>query len=158
MCCTTSLMFSPWPRRLVILQQNMIARENCSTNACHHFSAQHYAGGQIHPVFKVCSLLLHNWNTNLIHKFSVDCKLVKGNHEPPSGHTLLCQQFLLTLSLYITDHGKILGSQGLNLGCVGVNLTNPIFSHGQLYTDFPEFPITHVQSRVCVLERHPPPM
>ena len=51
-------------------------------------------------------------------------------HQLPSGHTLLCRQFPLTPA-YATTFNSC---QGLTLDIVGVDLTRPVFSHGQLYT------------------------
>ena len=48
----------------------------------------------------------------------------------PSGHILLCQQFPLA-----PGYATMLNScQGLNLNTVGLDVTVPVFSHGQLYT------------------------
>jgi ATP-dependent DNA helicase PIF1 len=47
-----------------------------------------------------------------------------------SGHTLLRQQFPLGPSYATTFHS----CQGMTLDRIGVDLTNPVFSHGQLYT------------------------
>ena len=51
-------------------------------------------------------------------------------HQLPSGHTLLCRQFPLAPA-YATTFNSC---QGLTLDVVGVDLTWPVFSHGQLYT------------------------
>ena len=48
----------------------------------------------------------------------------------PSGHTLLRQQFPLAPA-YATTFNSC---QGLTLDIAGVDLTTPVFSHGQLYT------------------------
>jgi len=47
-----------------------------------------------------------------------------------SGHTLIRRQFPLALAYAVTFHG----CQGLTLDRIGVELTLPVFSHGQLYT------------------------
>ena len=47
-----------------------------------------------------------------------------------SGHTLVRQQFPLGPAYAATFNG----CQGMMLDCIGVDLTNPVFSHGQLYT------------------------
>ena len=47
-----------------------------------------------------------------------------------SGHTLHRKQFPLAPA-YATTFNSC---QGLNLDCVGIDLTRPVFSHGQLYT------------------------
>jgi len=47
-----------------------------------------------------------------------------------SGHTLLRRQFPLALAYATTFHS----CQGLTLDKIGVDLTNPVFTHGQLYT------------------------
>jgi hypothetical protein len=51
-------------------------------------------------------------------------------YQLPSGHTLLRRQFPLA-SAYATTFNSC---QGLTLDVVGVDLTRPVFSHGQLYT------------------------
>jgi ATP-dependent DNA helicase PIF1 len=51
-------------------------------------------------------------------------------HQLPSGHTLLRRQFPLAPA-YATTFNSC---QGLTLDIVGVDLTRPVFSHGQLYT------------------------
>jgi hypothetical protein len=51
-------------------------------------------------------------------------------HQLSSGHTLLCHQFPLAPA-YATTFNSC---QGLTLDIVGVDLTRPVFSHGQLYT------------------------
>jgi hypothetical protein len=51
-------------------------------------------------------------------------------HQLPSGHTLLRHQFPLAPA-YATTFNSC---QGLTLDVVGVDLTRPVFSHGQLYT------------------------
>ena len=51
-------------------------------------------------------------------------------HQLPSGHTLLRRQFPLAPA-YATTFNSC---QGLTLDFVGVDLTRPVFSHGQLYT------------------------
>jgi hypothetical protein len=48
----------------------------------------------------------------------------------PSGHTLLRRQFPLAPAYSTTFNS----CQGLTLDIVGVDLTRPVFSHGQLYT------------------------
>lgn len=48
----------------------------------------------------------------------------------PSGHTLLRRQFPLAPA-YATTFNSC---QGLTLDIVGIDLTRPVFSHGQLYT------------------------
>ena len=62
----------------------------------------------------------------------------------PSGHTLLRRQFPLTLG-YATTFNSC---QGLNLDCVGVDLTYPVFSHGQLYTA-----LSRIPDRTCAVVR-----
>lgn len=47
-----------------------------------------------------------------------------------SGHTLLRKQFPLAPAYASTFHS----CQGLTLDCVGIDLTQPVFTHGQLYT------------------------
>jgi len=47
-----------------------------------------------------------------------------------SGHTLLRRQFPLALAYMMTFHS----CRGLTLDEIGVDLTNPVFTHGQLYT------------------------
>ena len=47
----------------------------------------------------------------------------------PSGHTLLRKQFPLAPAYASTFHS----CQGLTLDCVGIDLTRPVFTHGQLY-------------------------
>ncbi|KAF8473661.1 hypothetical protein DFH94DRAFT_636273 [Russula ochroleuca] len=51
-------------------------------------------------------------------------------HTLNNGYTLLCHQFPLAAA-YCTTFNSC---QGLNLDYVGVDLTQPVFSHGQLYT------------------------
>jgi hypothetical protein len=51
-------------------------------------------------------------------------------HQLPSGHTLLHYQFPIAPA-YATIFNSC---QGLTLDIVGVDLTWPVFSHGQLYT------------------------
>lgn len=48
----------------------------------------------------------------------------------PSGHTLLRKQFPLAPAYASTFHS----CQGLTLDYVGIDLTRPVFTHGQLYT------------------------
>ena len=48
----------------------------------------------------------------------------------PSGHTLLRKQFPLAPAYASTFHS----CQGLTLDSVGIDLTRPVFTHGQLYT------------------------
>ena len=48
----------------------------------------------------------------------------------PSGHTLLRKQFPLGPAYASTFHS----CQGLTLDRVGIDLTHPVFTHGQLYT------------------------
>jgi hypothetical protein len=48
----------------------------------------------------------------------------------PSGHTLCRRQFPLSPAYASTFHS----CQGLTLDCVGVDLTQEVFTHGQLYT------------------------
>ena len=48
----------------------------------------------------------------------------------PSGHTLLRKQFPLAPAYASTFHS----CQGLTLDSVGIDLTQPVFTHGQLYT------------------------
>ena len=48
----------------------------------------------------------------------------------PSGHTLHRKQFPLAPA-YATTFNSC---QGLTLDCLGIDLTRPVFSHGQLYT------------------------
>ena len=52
------------------------------------------------------------------------------SHVLDSGHTLLCRQFPLAPAYATTFNG----CQGLTLNTITVDLTRPIFSHGQLYT------------------------
>ena len=60
----------------------------------------------------------------------------------PSGHTLLRRQFPLALG-YATTFNSC---QGLNLDRVAIDLTHPVFSHGQLYTAF-----SRVPDRTCAV-------
>lgn len=55
---------------------------------------------------------------------------IKFDHTLHSGHTLQRRQFPLTLA-YATTFNSC---QGLTLDRIGVDLTRPVFSHGQLYT------------------------
>ena len=48
----------------------------------------------------------------------------------PSGHTLCRRQFPLAPAYASTFHS----CQGLTLDCVGIDLTQDVFTHGQLYT------------------------
>jgi ATP-dependent DNA helicase PIF1 len=52
------------------------------------------------------------------------------SHVLPSGHTLLRRQFPLALAYSTTIHS----SQGQTFDKVGIDLTKPVFTHGQLYT------------------------
>jgi hypothetical protein len=54
----------------------------------------------------------------------------------PSGHTLLHRQFPLAPGYAIMFNS----CQGLNLNMVGVDITVPVFSHGQLYTALSRIP------------------
>ena len=47
-----------------------------------------------------------------------------------SGHTLLRKQFPLAPAYASTFHS----CQGLTLDQIGIDLTHPVFTHGQLYT------------------------
>jgi hypothetical protein len=51
-------------------------------------------------------------------------------HELPSGHTLLRRQFPLAAAYCTTFHS----CQGLTYDAIGIDLTVPVFTHGQLYT------------------------
>jgi ATP-dependent DNA helicase PIF1 len=51
-------------------------------------------------------------------------------HELPSGHTLLRRQFPLAPAYCSTIHS----CQGLTYSKIGIDLTRPVFTHGQLYT------------------------
>jgi hypothetical protein len=51
-------------------------------------------------------------------------------HELSSGHTLLRRQFPLAPAYCTTFHS----CQGLTYNCIGIDLTRPVFTHGQLYT------------------------
>ena len=51
-------------------------------------------------------------------------------YQLPSGHTLLRRQFPLAPA-YATTFNSC---QGMTLDIIGVDLTIPVFSHGQLYT------------------------
>jgi hypothetical protein len=68
-------------------------------------------------------------------------------HVLPSGHTLIRRQFPLTLA-YATTFNSC---QGLNLDCVGVDVTYPVFSHGQLYTA-----LSRIPDRTCAVVRMRP--
>jgi hypothetical protein len=64
-------------------------------------------------------------------------------HILPSS-TLLCHQFPLTLGYAMTFNS----CQGLNLDCAGVDLTYPVFSHGQLYTA-----LFRIPDRTCAVRQ-----
>ena len=51
-------------------------------------------------------------------------------HVLPSGHTFVRRQFPLAAAYATTFHS----CQGLTLARVGIDLSSPIFAHGQLYT------------------------
>jgi hypothetical protein len=51
-------------------------------------------------------------------------------HELHSGHTLLRRQFPLAAAYCTTFHS----CQGLTYSKIGIDLTRPVFTHGQLYT------------------------
>jgi hypothetical protein len=51
-------------------------------------------------------------------------------HVLPSGHTLLRRQFPLAPAYSTTIHS----CQGLTYDKIGIDLTSPVFTHGQLYT------------------------
>ena len=65
----------------------------------------------------------------------------------PSGHTLFRKQFPLAPA-YATTFNSC---QGLTLDRVGVDLTRPVFSHGQLYTA-----LTRIRTREHALVRLTP--
>ena len=52
-------------------------------------------------------------------------------HQLPSGHTTLLRRQFPLAPAYATTFNSC---QGLTLDIVGVDLTRPVFSHGQLYT------------------------
>ena len=54
---------------------------------------------------------------------------IKFEHVLSSGHTLVWCEFPLALAYSMTFHTR----EGLALGFVGINLTQPVFTHGQLY-------------------------
>lgn len=64
----------------------------------------------------------------------------------PSGHTLLRHQYPLAAA-YATTFNSC---QGLTLDAIGVDLTTPVFSHGQLYTALSR--ICH-RDHACILLR-----
>jgi hypothetical protein len=65
-------------------------------------------------------------------------------HQLPSGHTLLRRQFPLAAA-YATTFNSC---QGLTLDCIAIDLTHPVFSHGQLYTA-----LTRIRNRTHGLVR-----
>ena len=65
----------------------------------------------------------------------------------PSGHTLLRKQFPLQLAYATTFHS----CQGLTLARIGLDLTIPCFTHGQLYTA-----LSRVRQRSDVTIKMPP--
>jgi hypothetical protein len=69
------------------------------------------------------------------------------SHQLSSGHTLLRHQFPLAPAYCTTFHS----CQGLTYNCIGIDLTLPVFTHGQLYTA-----LSRVRQRrdakVCVRE------
>ena len=65
----------------------------------------------------------------------------------PSGHTLVRKQFPLAPS-YATTFNSC---QGMTLDRVGVDLTHPVFSHGQLYTA-----LSRIRNRYNGIVRLPP--
>ena len=68
-------------------------------------------------------------------------------HQSPSGHTLFCKQFPLAPA-YATTFNSC---QGLTLDRVALDLTRPVFSHGQLYTA-----LTRVRTRFHAIVRLTP--
>jgi hypothetical protein len=66
-------------------------------------------------------------------------------YQLPSGHTLLRRQFPLAPA-YATTFNSC---QGLTLDVVGVDLTRPVFSHGQLYTALSRIR-HHSHAKVCL--------
>ena len=73
-----------------------------------------------------------NENTDYIESSDDDILIprISFTHTLSSGYTFLRRQFPLAAA-YCTTFNSC---QGLNLDYVGVDLTRPIFSHGQLYT------------------------
>jgi hypothetical protein len=66
----------------------------------------------------------------------------------PSGHTLSRRQFPLAPA-YATTFNSC---QGIILDRIGIDLTRPVFSHGQLYTLYPAFDTANTLSSVSDLE------
>jgi len=67
----------------------------------------------------------------------------------PSGHTLVRRQFPLALA-YATTFNRC---QGLTLDRIAIDLTRPVFSHGQLYTS-----LSRIRNRTCGVVRLLPHM
>ena len=69
------------------------------------------------------------------------------SHVLSSGHTLIRRQFPLALAYSTTIHS----SQGQTYDKIGIDLTKPVFTHGQLYTA-----LSRIRHREDILIRHHP--
>jgi ATP-dependent DNA helicase PIF1 len=89
--------------------------------------------------------LLKIWN-GILHTEEDDILIprISFTYVLPSGHTLLRRQFPFAPG-YATTFNSC---QGLNLDAVGVDVTTPVFSHGQLYTA-----LSRIPNRTCAVVR-----
>ena len=74
--------------------------------------------------------LLHGAQTHGVHDDDILLPRITFKNQLHSGHTLCRRQFPLAPAYASTFHS----CQGLTLDCVGVDLTQDVFTHGQLYT------------------------
>ena len=98
--------------------------------------------------FRIVTVRIVRENENTDHiKLSDDDILIPRisfTHTLSSGYTLLRCQFPLATA-YCTTFNSC---QGLNLDYIGVDLTRPVFSHGQLYTA-----LSRIKNRTCAMIR-----
>jgi ATP-dependent DNA helicase PIF1 len=107
----------------------------------HNLSIDHGLVKNVHAIVtEVSNWLITMWHIKIhngikhmeVNDILIPC--ISFTYVLPSSHTLLCQQFPLA-PRYTTMFNS---SQGLNLHAVGLDVTMPVFSCGQLYTTCPE--------------------
>ena len=132
---------------------NLVIKTNCVFRLLRNFSVEQQLVKNVRVV--VTDVGTRLVSVRLIREGRVDSRRsediliprISFSHQLPSGHTLFRKQFPLAPA-YATTFNSC---QGLTLDRVGLDLTRPVFSHGQLYTA-----LTRIRTREHALVRLTP--
>ena len=115
---------------------NLVIKTNSVFRLLHNFSVEQQLVKNVRVVVTdvgtrlISVRLIRQGRVNSRRSEDILIPRISFSHQLPSGHTLFCKQFPLAPAYAATFNS----CQGLTLDRVALDLTRPVFSHGQLYT------------------------